>query len=54
MTTDNPKKSGNSDSSKGMEKKSGYKPINEGYKPTTSEHSSSPPKAPEGGSGKTD
>jgi hypothetical protein len=54
MANGDNKKSGNSDNSKGMEKKSGYKPINEGYRPTTSEHTSSPPKAPEGGSGKSD
>lgn len=34
--------------------KNGYKPINEGYKPITSEQGSDAPKAPKGGSGKSD
>jgi len=34
--------------------KNGYKPVNEGYKPITSEQGTSVPKAPKGGSGKSD
>ena len=46
-----PKTSGNGNIGRVYRK--GYKPVNEGYKPITSEQSTSVPKAPKGGSGKS-